>query len=251
MDMIGTELFATKGIEYLLVIAYLVLLVACRRMVGPRRARRPVERPEPTPEGLQAFKVRDDLLYHQGHAWAAPAGEGRMRVGMDDFARQLLGPTNGIVPPAVGTRLAEGEPGWAVMVDGKRIPFLSPVDGEVVAWNGEVLRSPERIDGDPYGDGWLFEVKVASVPAAGRNLLSGRLAHAWMDQVADRIDRMVTLPDGLAASGRASGKRGIARSLTPDAWEETVRSFLLVDGEGEAVEEVEEEGADKRTPVSV
>jgi len=73
------------------------------------------------------------------------------------------------------------------VVDGVPIPMLSPVAGEVVEVNPEVLRSPEILREDPYGKGWLLKVKSTRIASNTRNLLSGKLAKAWMESALDKL----------------------------------------------------------------
>ena len=240
--MVGLELFATKGLEYLLVIGYLLLLVGCRRMVGPKRETRERGQTITTPLELQAFKMRDGLLYHQGHTWAAVDEDGLVRVGMDDFAQKLLGPITAVFPPRTGTQLAQGEPGWRVRVDGDSVAVLSPVEGQVIRWNEEVLRTPEVVNRDPYGDGWLLEVRVPNPSAVGRNLLSGPVALAWMDEVAERLERRFTTDSDFLAQER-SGRVGLAELVAPHDWRAAAQDFMLT-ADVEAVG-LEEEGERK------
>ena len=216
------DLFATKGLEYILVIGYLVLLVLCWRFVRPLKraeARRAAE------VDRLGFDVPDDCYLHPGHAWAAAHEGSLMRAGIDGFARRLLGHIDELELPAVGTRLTAGEPGWHVVVDGQRIPVLSPVEGDVVRRNEALAETPRRLHVDPYGEGWVVEVRVPNPAAAKRNLLSGSLARAWRDEVVDQlrdatgIDDAEDLPDEV----------GLARALHPDEWVDLVRTFLLVD----------------------
>lgn len=188
MEGMGGDLFATKGLEYMLVIGYLLLLVGCRRMVGPRRSRSRTEESTFRPAEVVSFDLREGFHFHQGHAWAIADGDGIMRVGVDDFAQKRLGSVSGVILPRIGERLREGEPGWKVRVGRMSIPMLSPVEGEVVAWNEQVLASPELLNREPYDGGWLLEVKVPNPTAAQRNLLSDNLAHAWADEVVARHD---------------------------------------------------------------
>ena len=95
-------------------------------------------------------------FFHQGHTGCRSENrETSAKVGLDDFAQKLIGKVDAIELPAVGSRFAQGEKGWSLMVDSVPIPMLSPVDGEVVAVNHEVLRSPGILSRDPYGAGWL------------------------------------------------------------------------------------------------
>jgi len=211
MESAGIDLFATKGLEYILVIGYLLLLAGCRRMVGPRRSRGRTEAADPEHASALSFDLREGLHYHQGHTWALAEGDDIVRVGVDDFAQTLLGPVTGVILPRVGERLSEGEPGWKVRVGRQSIPMLSPVEGEVVAWNEELLGSPGLLNREPYDRGWLLKVRVRSPVAAMRNLLSGTLAHAWRAQVVASFDEsLLTQPD-----------------RSPDAWDRLARELLL------------------------
>lgn len=224
------DLFATKGLEYVLVIGYLALLVICWRFVRPQRARDAADSEASAASGPLA-RLEADYLFHQGHSWARRVSERVMRVGMDDFAAQLLGTVNGFVLPKVGDRLEEGEPGWEVDIGGRRIPVLSPVTGEVVALNEELLRSPETLGQEPYHGGWVLEVGVRNPAAARRNLLAGALAYAWREEAMDRIQELAERSDaGLSRDGDGVSANGLARTLAPEAWDQVARAFLLADG---------------------
>lgn len=175
------DLFATKGLEYLLVIGYLVLLVGFWRFVTPRK-RKPTSKPVAVPHGF---------YFHQGHTWIVPEHGTIVRVGMDDFAEHLLGADARPILPDVGTELHEGEPGWQVELGDDTIPILSPVNGRVVAINRDVLAAPELVAREPYHHGWLLEVKVQDAEVARRNLLSGHLARMWMREVNHRFEEEV------------------------------------------------------------
>lgn len=218
------DIFATKGAEYLFAGAFLLALVVFWKLVNPRTTVAPaIARLVPW------FGLRDDAFFHQGHTWVLPAGHGEALVGMDDFAQKLLGKPGGFLFPAIGARVQQGEPAWQVQVDGHAIPMLSPVDGEVVALNPDVAASPELVNTEPYDRGWLMRVKVPSPGAAARNLLTGRLARAWMDDVTETVRTLpagelgVVLPDGGFPVG------GFARALAPEGWDRLARELLLTD----------------------
>src|SRR5574341_482202 len=181
------DLFATKGTEYLIVIGYLVLLVGFWRLLWAPGAARAAAVAARIPAPGRWFDLPDGLYFHQGHSWVSPVGGSEVLVGMDDFAQKLLGQATGFTLPAVGSRLAQGERGWQVQVDGQAIPMLSPVDGEVVGVNSDVVGSPALVNAKPYDRGWLVKVKVRDPGAPARNLLSGKLARAWMDGITERL----------------------------------------------------------------
>jgi len=168
------EMFATKGTEYLLIIAYLLALIPfwmlMSRTFGGRRLARAV---------VDWFRVPDTVGFHPGHTWARRVGGTRVRVGIDDLAQAFVGTPESIHLPAVGEPMKRGERGWGLTVDGRELPMLSPVNGKVTAVNREVLDNPSLL-ADAYEGGWLLEVEVPSKRAALKELLKGESARAWM-----------------------------------------------------------------------
>jgi len=221
------DIFATKGIEYLMVIGFLMMLIVFWRLLArsPRAAAAPAHGSAPT--GPRAwFDIADGLFYHQGHTWVAPEDDGVVRVGLDDFAQKLVGVAQRVDVPGVGSRVEQGEKGVKLSVDTKSIDLLSPVGGEVLAINEEVLRSPELINEDPYGKGWLFKVRVPRLSANLKNLLSGRLARVWMDGTVTSLRRRMEGELGPVLQDGGVPVTGIAKDLSPDEWEEIAADFL-------------------------
>lgn len=223
------DIFATKGIEYLLVIGFLLTLVYFWRLLN-RPARLPV-RPG-VPGNLASsligwFYLADDLYYHQGHSWVRPENDDVVRVGIDDFAQKLLGRPGSVCLPPVGSRVVQGEKGWKLQVDTEPIDVLSPVHGEVVAVNEDVLHSPELINQDPYEKGWLLKVRVSKLETNLKNLLSGRLARAWMEETVNTLRERYAGDLGIVLQDGGVPVVGIARNLSADKWPEIAMEFLL------------------------
>jgi glycine cleavage system H protein len=223
------DIYATKGIEYLIVISFLAAFVLfCRYMYRPREGRAGARI---APENVTRFRIPEGLFYHQGHGWLRPEPDSIGVVGLDDFARKLVGKVDAVELPAVGTRLAQGDKGWNLVVDSERIPMLSPVDGEVVEVNREVQRSPGILGADPYGKGWLFKVRSPRIAADIRNLLSGKLARAWMENALDRLHPLHGENIGPVLQDGGLPVEGIARVLGGAEWAELAKTHLLTDGE--------------------
>ena len=224
MESAGSvDLFATKGVEYLLVLGFLPVLVLFWRLLNERR-------PSPargvvTPSSW--FRFDDARFHHQGHSWAMPEGGGVVKIGIDDFAQKLVGIPSSIDLPPVGTRLEQAETGWRMRVDNESIDLLSPVDGEVIDVNESVCRSPELVNRDPYGEGWLMKVRVPRWKTNAGNLLCGAVARTWMDEATAALRaRMVTSVGPVLQDGGVP-VAGIAKSLSENEWQEIAREFLL------------------------
>ena len=109
------DLYATKGIEYLIVVAYM-LLMAGVLVFFSRRAPRTVATQAPRPGAwvTQWFALAEGYHFHPGHSWAAATDDDVVTVGLDDFAAQFVGAPDGLELPEVGASIRQGERGWAV-----------------------------------------------------------------------------------------------------------------------------------------
>ena len=222
-----TDPFATKGIEYLLVIGFLLVLVPFWRFLRvPARAGMEVVR-RAMASVAQWFSIPEGLYYHQGHSWVIPQGAELVKVGVDDFAQRLVGNTNKISLPKIGSRIEQGDVGWKLGIDTKTIDMLSPVTGNVVAVNKDIVRNPTLINQDPYGKGWLMMVKPENQRSTVKNLLTGKLATAWMEKTADTLREQMGGELGVMYQDGGLPVSGIAKALSPDGWDKMAREFLL------------------------
>jgi glycine cleavage system H protein len=223
------DIYATKGIEYLIVIAYLLLMAGVvGALAWRRRAARAASRERRrAAQAAPWFSPVDGYSFHPGHSWVARKDGSVVTVGLDAFTATLVGEPDGFELPAAGSGLRQGGPGWTVRAAGHVLPMLSPVEGDVVAVNPAVLTSPRLAADDPYGQGWLLKVRTHDGRAGLRNLLSGELASLWLQHAAERLCRLpagelgVVMPDG------GTPVRGWARALEQTEWELLAREFFL------------------------
>lgn len=221
------DLFATKSIEYLLVIGFLLVLIPFWRFLRVP-ARTGLEAVRRVMSSLaQWFFLPEGFYYHQGHSWVMPQGADLVKVGVDDFAQKLVGRSNSVNLPQIGSRIEQGEVGWKLGIDAKSIDMLSPVTGDVVAINKDIVKNPDLINQDPYGKGWLMMVKPHNKKATAKNLLTGRLATAWMEKTADALRERMGGELGVIYQDGGLPVTGIAKALNPDEWDKVAQEFLL------------------------
>jgi glycine cleavage system H protein len=132
------------------------------------------------------FRVANDRLYSQEGLWVLPVGPGnhRVRIGVSDFVQQHSGDCAFATPKPVGTALKPGEEIAALETVKVNIAFASPVSGTVVAVNGELDMSPEKVNQSPYGDGWLAEVETTNWDAERAALLEPASYFKFMQDAA-------------------------------------------------------------------
>jgi glycine cleavage system H protein len=114
----------------------------------------------------------DDLLYHAEHDWARidPSQPDQATFGITWFAQDALGEVVFFDPPAVGARIEKDESYTEVESVKAVSDVFAPLSGEVVEVNPALADSPETINDDPYGEGWLVKVKLSD-PAETESLM--------------------------------------------------------------------------------
>ncbi|MBI2217293.1 MAG: glycine cleavage system protein H [Candidatus Rokubacteria bacterium] len=233
--MLYHDIFAmdsAKAVEYLIAVIFLFLFVPFWRYVNAERGVElaPLRAAEPAPGWLGQiagwFHVPEHLHFHPGHSWAR-IGEGELvSVGIDDFANRLVGRAAVALPP-VGSRLSQGERAWSLVSDGKSVDMLSPVDGIVVAVNERLRDAPDLVEQDPYGEGWLLEVRSPRIAANAKQLLRGSLARRWMEEASEGLQILMSPDLGRVYQDGGLPVSGMARNLDPARWDSIARRFLL------------------------
>jgi glycine cleavage system H protein len=106
------------------------------------------------------MNVPEDLRYSKDHEWAR-LEEGRVRVGITDYAQDALGDVVFIELPDVGTTVKVDESFSEVESTKSVSDVYAPVAGTIVETNAELADAPERINEDPYGEGWICVIEPA------------------------------------------------------------------------------------------
>lgn len=104
--------------------------------------------------------IPDDLRYSSDHEWAKLEGS-RVRIGITDYAQDALGDVVFVQAPEVGTEVAVGEAIGEIESTKSVSDLYAPVGGTVVEVNGDLAEAPERLNEDPYGDGWICIIEPA------------------------------------------------------------------------------------------
>ena len=114
----------------------------------------------------------EDLKYHPEHDWARIEGE-TATLGITWFAQDSLGEIVFFDPPAVGTTITKDQP-YAEVESVKAVSdVIAPLSGEVTEVNDGLSNSPEQINDDPYGEGWLVKIRLSDPSEADALLDAG------------------------------------------------------------------------------
>lgn len=104
------------------------------------------------------MNVPEELRYSQDHEWARLEG-GKVRIGITDYAQDALGDVVFVQLPEVGASVSGGQSLSEVESTKSVSDVYAPVSGTVVEVNGELADAPERLNDDPYGEGWICVIE--------------------------------------------------------------------------------------------
>lgn len=106
--------------------------------------------------------IPTNLKYLESHEWVRTEADGTLTVGISDHAQQALGDLVFVEVPEVGRSLTKGAAAAVVESVKAASDVYAPVSGEVIAANEALTSSPELVNTDPYGEGWLFKLKPSN-----------------------------------------------------------------------------------------
>jgi glycine cleavage system H protein len=119
------------------------------------------------PDATSDANYPDDLLYHDQHDWARLEGDQHAVLGITWYAQDSLGEVVFFEAPEVGSS-TQKDTSYAEVESVKAVSdVIAPLSGEIVEVNDALEDTPEKINEDPYGDGWLVKVKLSSPEEAG------------------------------------------------------------------------------------
>ena len=101
----------------------------------------------------------DDLRFHEAHTWVRQDGA-ELIIGITDYAAEQLGDVVFIELPEVGAALTADDPFGSIESPKAVEDLIAPVSGTITRRNDEVVDSPETVNDDPYGEGWLIAVQM-------------------------------------------------------------------------------------------
>lgn len=129
---------------------------------------------------MSTLEYPDDLRYTSDHEWVKDQGDGVVRIGITSYAQDALGDVVYVSLPTVGDTVAVGDSVGEVESTKSVSDIYAPLAGEITAVNDSLDATPEMINTDSYGEGWMYELRVED-PAKIQDLLDAAAYQAQLD----------------------------------------------------------------------
>lgn len=175
------------------------------------------------------FSIPGGVLISAGHCWAALSQDGSVKVGLDDFARKLIGRIDAIEPPNAGMAVRAGQVLFAVRQGTRRIHFLSPVSGRVLRVNATLNPAAGDLEVTPYHQHWVCVVDADRLDEELPKLRIGQSAVAFFQEDIARFVAYLQETGGTDAMGRPPEQAlcvGAMERLSPEQWARVAGEFF-------------------------
>lgn len=132
---------------------------------------------------VEDFEVPENLYYHKEYLWAKKE-EGKVKIGMTDFAQKQLNDIVYVELPSAGDTITQNEP-FGTLESVKAVSdLIAPISGTIEMVNEELESKPELLNEDPYGEGWIVIVNPSNLDADLKALLDFNAAVDWHKELA-------------------------------------------------------------------
>jgi glycine cleavage system H protein len=228
------NIFETKGLEYLIIIAFLIMIIPFWITINKRAQ---IARQIKRAFGILSasiLRIPQGLFYSKNHTWTFLEKSGTAKVGLDDLLLHLTGEVRFSYLRSREENINKGDLLAEIVQNGKLLKIYSPVSGKIMDTNLLLRESPEVLNEDPYGDGWICRIKPSKWVAETNSYYLAEEAITWSKKELERfkdflavaIDKyspdtsMVILQDG----GELCDKP--LSELPDEVWQDFQKSFL-------------------------
>jgi len=166
--------------------------------------------------------------FHPTHSWAKITDD-VVTVGIDEFTNKLIGRIRKLDVPKVGSYLQQGQTAWRLSRGKRELPQSSPVEGEVVEINEQLLSNPARINESPYKDGWILKIRPHALRQNLKNLLHGDTAKHWLENARSQFVIRFANEVGPVCQDGGELIDNAGELLTEAEWDEVLHEFFMVE----------------------
>jgi len=232
-----SNIFDTKGIEYLAIIAFLLLLIPFALILNKQGRKARQNRKVAGILSANNLLIPQGLFYSKNHTWTHLEKSGTAKVGLDDLLLHITGFVKLSHAKKPGDFISKGDLLTEIDHQGKLLQVYSPISGKILKENPLLSENPEMLYEDSCGKGWIFQIKPSNWMADTNSCLFGEEATGWLkNEIARYKDflsgnmkkyspepSLVILQDGGEISENSLSE------LPNEIWKDFQRAFLNPD----------------------
>jgi glycine cleavage system H protein len=173
------NIFETKGIEYIAIICFFLVLIPFWLLLNRPLAAKAVKKSI----GILTagiLRIPEGLFFSRNHTWAHLERSGLAKIGLDDFILHVTGAVKFNVLRLAGEKVSKGDVIAEIDHNGKKLKVYSPVSGDIIKLNPELTASPSKVNDDPYTEGWMYEIKPSQWKAEISSFYLADEAAQWI-----------------------------------------------------------------------
>lgn len=229
------NIFQTKGIEYIIIIAFLILIVPFWQIITKPLVRQKIQQAVGFLSD-KILKIPRGLQYGRNHVWAHLNRSGEAVLGIDDLLNHLVGEVQ--IKPALeeGSKVRKGDKLAELEKDGKKLELLSPISGKILGYNSMLLKDSSLINTEPYDRGWLAHIEPQEWIRESSAFITGEDAVKWEGE------EFLKFKDFMARTSQLEGHENAKlilqeggelidnplSELSQDVWTEFQKQFLNI-----------------------
>ena len=176
------NIFETKGIEYLIIIAFLVIIIPFWVIINRKSGSTKHIKKALGILSANILRIPQGLFYSKNHTWAHLERSGNAKVGLDDFLLHITGEVSFTSLKNPGDFMSKGELMAEVTQDGKILKITSPLSGKIIDTNIILNETAGILNEDPYGKGWIYKVKPTGWIEETSSYYLAQEAIAWSEK---------------------------------------------------------------------
>ena len=228
------NIFATKGIEYIIILSFLAVLVPFWLFISRDTKVKQKIRDAVNVLTAGILQIPQGLFFSKNHTWVHLEKSGEAKIGLDDFLVHMVG--NMTINPLKkqGEYVTKGELIAEIVQDEKRLKMHSPISGKITSANSLITENSDMVKNDPYEKGWFYAVEPDNWKAETTGFYLANEASEWItnellrlkDFLNISISRYSSQPAMLTLQEGGELKADPLDDLQPEIWNDFQKEFL-------------------------
>jgi len=227
------NIFATKGIEYIAIIAFLALLIPFWVLLNKPAKTRNIRKALGV-LSASILRIPQGLFFSKNHTWTHMDRSGSAKVGLDDLLLHITGEVKFKNLKSPGETIKKGELLTEIDQNGKILQVLSPISGKILSTNENLNENPDMLIADPYGLGWVYKIKPTNWIAETNSYYLADEATEWSakelarfkDFVAGSLRNHSPEPSLLVLQDGGELRDNALSEMPAEIWLDFQKSFL-------------------------